>query len=284
MNAAPPHVATAWARTAPAGLAREVLQRAALAPLVSRLVQITVHGREQLADLSGPVVFVANHSSHLDTPVILGALPRRFTRRTVVAAAADYFFQVWWRAASTALVMNTFPIERSGGKGTTTPSDLLRQGWNLLIYPEGTRSADGVIGPFKLGPAFLAVQCGLPVVPIALRGTYASMPRDQGWPAPGRLPVAIRFGAPVVPRPGETARQFGPRIREAVVRLVAEDAGTWWNAQHTPVPAPARRGPGGGNRTGTGAAGQTAPADRWRTVWQSSLPPRAPRRRSVWRR
>lgn len=270
---APP--GTAWARSATAGLVREVLQRAVLAPLADRLVAVTVSGRELLADVAGPVVFVANHSSHLDTPLILGALPHRLARRTVVAAAADYFFQVWWRAASTALVMNTFPIERRGGRNSITPGELLADGWNLLIYPEGTRSVDGAMGPFKLGPAYLAVQSGLPVVPIALRGTYAAMPRDRGWPAPGRLPVRVRFGSPLVPGADETPRQFGPRVREAVVRLLAEDQDTWWTAQRRPVPVVPRRPAGSGHQQAQ---------DRWRTVWRNSQPPRAPRRRTVWRR
>jgi 1-acyl-sn-glycerol-3-phosphate acyltransferase len=264
---------TAWARTRAAGVVREGVQRWLMAPVVRSQVSVTVAGRELLDGVSGPVVFVANHSSHLDTPVVLGALPRRWARRTVVAAAADYFFDVWWRAASTALALNTFPLERRGGRRSpTTPGDLLADGWNLLIFAEGTRSEDGTIGPFKLGPAYLAVQAGLPVVPIALRGTYAAMPRDSRWPAPGRLPVTVRFGSPVVPAVGETPRQFAPRVRDAVVRLVAEDAGTWWEAQRAPS-APVPR-----SATPVDAPG------RWRAVWESSQSPPRPRRRTVWRR
>lgn len=266
-------VPTAWARTTPAVLAREVLQRGLLAPVVHRLVDVSVSGREQLAGITGPVVIVANHSSHLDTPVLLGALPRAIARRTVVAAAADYFFDVWWRAAPSALVLNTFPLERRAtGSRTTTPGDLLTQGWNLLIYAEGTRSEDGSIGPFKLGPAFFAVQLGLPVVPVALRGTYAAMPRDTSWPVGGRPPVSVRFGTPVFPRPGETPRGFNPRVRDAVVRLVEEDATDWWSAQRAPaadVPATAERAEAPG---------------RWRIVWEFSQPPGRTRRRAVWRR
>lgn len=263
---------TGWARSRAAGVVRAGAQLALMAPLVHSQVSVTTAGLELLDGLTGPVVFVANHSSHLDTPVILGALPRRLARRTVVAAAADYFFDVWWRAASSSLVLNAFPIDRRGGDRSTTPADLLAEGWNLLIYAEGTRSEDGTVGPFKLGPAYLAVQAGLPVVPIALRGTYASMPRDSRWPAPGRLPVRVRFGSPVVPAAGETPRQFAPRVRDAVVRLLAEDTTTWWEAQRAPaVPAPRSATP------------VDAPG-RWRAVWASSQPPPRPRRRTVWRR
>ena len=263
---------TAWARTAPAVAARSVLRRGLVRPVVRRQIDLRVTGLEQLDGVRGPVIFTPNHSSHLDTPVLLDALPPRFARRTVVAAAADYFFDVWWRAVASALVLNTFPLERRGGAKVTTPGDLLGDGWSLLIYPEGTRSDDGSIGPFKLGPAFFAVQLGLPVVPVALRGTYAAMPRDAAWPARGRPPVSVRFGTPLVPAPGDTPRSFGPRVRDAVVRLVAEDATDWWTAQQAPAAAVPR------------AAQPASAPGRWRAVWESSQSPARPRRRAVWHR
>src|SRR5690606_36371898 len=113
-----------------------------------------------------PVIFVANHSSHLDTAMILCSLPDEWRRRTAVAAASDYFFDTWWRATGSAIVFNTFPIERRGGSLSTTPSDLLGAGWNVVIYPEGTRSPDGWVQRFKLGAAYLAIEQQVPVIPI----------------------------------------------------------------------------------------------------------------------
>ena len=75
-----------------------------------------VEGTEYLDGVRGPVVFVANHSSHLDTPLILGSLPERFADRVAVGAAADYFFDARWRAALTALFFNAFPVERYGSR------------------------------------------------------------------------------------------------------------------------------------------------------------------------
>ncbi len=68
-----------------------------------------------LAGSTARSIFVANHASHLDTPLILLSLPDEWRRRTAVAAAADYFFDTWWRAVGSAMVFNTFPIERRGG-------------------------------------------------------------------------------------------------------------------------------------------------------------------------
>ena len=81
-----------WARTAPARVLRESVLIGLLGPAMDFYTRRTVVGREHFKGLKAPVVFVANHSSHMDTPAILRALPHAWRRRTVVAAAADYFY------------------------------------------------------------------------------------------------------------------------------------------------------------------------------------------------
>lgn len=99
---------SAWSRTLPAAIAREALQKGALEPALRHSVDVQVHGRDVLTQLNQPVVLVANHSSHLDTPLILCTLPDQMRRRTAVAAAADYFFDTWWRAASSSWSSTSF--------------------------------------------------------------------------------------------------------------------------------------------------------------------------------
>ena len=107
-------------------------------------------GKEKLEGVKGPVILVANHASHMDTPVILSALPRKLRKRTVVAAAADYFYKNRVVASLVSLIFNTVPIERHGGGGMSKNGShldkLLDQGWSLLLYPEGTRSRGGMHG------------------------------------------------------------------------------------------------------------------------------------------
>ena len=103
------------AHAAPARAAREVAQKGVLDPLMSSQVRRRVEGLDVLSRIDGPVIFAANHASHLDTPLILLSLPDEWRRRTAVAAAADYFFDTWWRAVGSAMVFNTFPIDRRGG-------------------------------------------------------------------------------------------------------------------------------------------------------------------------
>jgi 1-acyl-sn-glycerol-3-phosphate acyltransferase len=260
---------TAWARTPAANAVRDVVQRVGLGPLLRSTVSPSVAGLDVLTRLAPPVLFVANHTSHLDTPLILCSLPSAWRRRTAVAAAADYFFDTWWRASGSAMVFNTFPIERRGGALSQTPGDLLAEGWNVVVFPEGTRSVDGWAGRFKLGAAWLAVEHGVPVVPVGIRGSFAAMPRGRGWPRPGRLPVRVRFGPAIWPSEGEGPRDFAPRIREGVAQLLDEDATTWWEA--------AKRAAKGSTPDPGGP--QVA---SWRRVWEQTAPPREGRKRRAW--
>ncbi|MBZ5740254.1 lysophospholipid acyltransferase family protein [Nocardioides mangrovi] len=265
---------TEWSRRKPAMAAREVAQKAGLEPLFRSQVRTRVEGLDVLARIDGPVIFVANHASHLDTPLILLSLPDEWRRRTAVAAAADYFFDTWWRAVGSSLLFNTFPIDRRGGTMAATPGEVLADGWSLVIYPEGTRSTDGWMGKFRMGAAYLAKEYGVPVVPVAHRGTFAAMPRGQGWPSPGRRQLTIRFGEPLVAGPEESVRDFAPRIKSAVAALLDEDRSTWWEAR--------RRVAAGSTPDPTGP--EVAP---WRRVWEQSESPvaDAPARKLLaWRR
>ncbi|TWD83648.1 1-acyl-sn-glycerol-3-phosphate acyltransferase [Kribbella amoyensis] len=262
---------TKWARTPAAMAVREVLQKGALNSVLRWEVNPRVSGLDSLLKLDGPALIVANHSSHLDTPLLLCTLPDAMRRRTAVAAAADYFFDTWWRATASAIVFNTFPIERRGGKLSSTPGDLLADGWNVVVFPEGTRSPDGWMERFRMGAAYLAVEHGVPVVPVGIKGSFAAMPRGRGWPIPGRPTVAVRYGDPLHPAEGESAREFAPKISAAVSALLDEESTTWWEARR---------------RVAAGASpSQSGPqAARWRRVWESTAPVEAPEsKRRAWK-
>src|SRR3954453_23889160 len=175
-----------WARCAPARLARETILSGLLAPVMAWYVRRRVEGREIFAALRPPVIFVANHSSHIDTPTILRALPRAWRQRTSVAAAADYFYRKRWVAAAVSLLFSTVPIQRKGGGMDSGSADhlhrLLGQRWNLLLYPEGTRSRNGARGKLHSGAAVLAAAHDVAIVPIHVVGTRAAMPPGRTWP------------------------------------------------------------------------------------------------------
>lgn len=267
LPAPPREFPTGWARSPLGCAARAGLQAGALAPLLRSQVDFAVHGRDRLDALGdGPVVLVANHASHLDTAAVLTSLPAARRSRLAVAAATDYFFTDWWRAASTALLFGTVPVDRAGGSSAETLAELLASGWSLLVFAEGGRSADGRLAQFKTGGARLALAAGVPLVPIGLSGTYRAMPKGRPWPRPGRPAVTVRYGAPVRPAPGARPHEVTVALRDAVHRLLVEDDTDWWTALRAAPPPP-------------GAADTGLP--RWRRVWASTAePPRPPR---AWR-
>lgn len=270
----PREFSNGWARSRPAVAARAVLRGGLLRPVTWSQTTPVVEGIDYLEHVAGPVIFVANHSSHLDAPLIVGSLPKRFADRLAVGAAADYFFDARWRAITSSLFFNTFPVERHGsGRQRSQAVEMLEQKWSLLLFPEGTRSEDGVMGVFKAGVAQLSVAHQVPVVPVALRGAYMAMPRGRNWPVPGRPRVAVRYGRPLYPAEGEGFREMRDRMTRAVSRLAAEEELGWYRSMRSDVdetlPVPSRRG--GAPR-----------ASRWRRTWESTRPLEDRSRRRVW--
>jgi 1-acyl-sn-glycerol-3-phosphate acyltransferase len=221
-----------WTRNGLASRIREFLICGVLGPLMDLYTRRRVAGRELLDDLTGPVVFAANHNSHMDTPVILRTLPGRWRRHTAVAAAVDYFYDKRRNALSASLAFGTVPIDRRSGAGvgpgqTAHLDRLIRQGGSLLVFPEGTRSRDGRVGRLRSGAALLAADYDLPIVPIYLSGTREAMPSGHRWMVfrhgrPGaRHPIEIRFGSPIVPRAGERPSQVMKRVGMFLTRCGA---------------------------------------------------------------
>ena len=198
-----------WARSWLAGVVRENFLRFVLNPTMDYYAARRATGKEKLEGVKGPVILVANHASHMDTPVILSALPRKLRKRTVVAAAADYFYRNRIVASLVSLIFNTVPIERQGGGGVSKNGShldrLLDQGWSVLLYPEGTRSRSGMPSPLRRGAAVLAAAHHLTIVPIRVTGTAQAMPPGRLWPRRlrdkqllRRHRIEVSFGEPII--------------------------------------------------------------------------------------
>ncbi|HWH93288.1 MAG TPA: 1-acyl-sn-glycerol-3-phosphate acyltransferase [Baekduia sp.] len=212
-----------WARCRTARMARETILQFGLRPLMGLYTRMRVSGRERFEELPPPVILVANHSSHLDTPTVLRALPLRWRQRTAVAAAADYFYKKRAVANAVALMFNTVPIMRRGGGAGSDAFDhvdrLIDQRWNLLIFPEGTRSREAKLGRLRSGAAVIAQQHGIPIVPIRLTGTHDAMPPGRNWPKrvhgffSRRHRLEVHFGPPIVAAEGEDPAAVMSRVR-----------------------------------------------------------------------
>jgi 1-acyl-sn-glycerol-3-phosphate acyltransferase len=208
---------TSWARGSAARAVREGLLFGVFSPLMGVYTRGEVHGVEHLDRVEPPVLFVANHSSHMDTPLILRSLPRRWRDRTAVAAAADYFYRVPWLAHGVSLAFNTVPVDRKGAADDAA-ADLVRligDGWSIVLFAEGTRSRDGAIGRLHSGAALLAAEHDLALVPVLVTGTHAVMPPGAKWMRRGRsrAPIAVHFGQAVRPEPGEHRTETMERVR-----------------------------------------------------------------------
>jgi 1-acyl-sn-glycerol-3-phosphate acyltransferase len=203
-----------WAAIA----AREVTARL-FGPLVAWLLGgPAVRGAEHLVELEGPAIICPTHASHFDFSALRLALGPRYRRRLAAAAAADYFATSrlrWFFAAW----LGSFAFNRSGRGDDSfiVAEGLLAAGWNVRVFPEGTRSTTGEIGSFHPGAGLLATRTGRQVLPVRIVGISAVLPK--GAKAPRRAPVEVRFGAPLRAEPGERARDFTARLEAAVRAL-----------------------------------------------------------------
>lgn len=211
-----------WPRRRPACVLRSVLQQLVLFPL-HRIVAhpFVVEGRGHLEEVCGPVLVIANHASHLDTPSILRALPAGLRRRAAVAAAADYFYRWRFVGALMSLVLGTFPFSREGAVRASLVrcGELVDDGWSVIIYPEGTRSTSGAMAPYRSGIGLLVEELGVPVVPVGLLGTHTLW--SKGTRVPRRGPVTVRIGEPIDVAPGADRAGVVAALESAVARLTA---------------------------------------------------------------
>ncbi|MEE4283761.1 MAG: lysophospholipid acyltransferase family protein [Pseudomonadales bacterium] len=158
---------------------------------------IDVKGLEHLESLTGPCVFVANHSSHLDTLVINESLPASVRQNLFYGAAQDRWFvkgkdkmvlQPWYQS----LALGNFPIMRGGGAGALSYANwLLEKQQHVLLFPEGTRATGDTLGEFKHGATLLALRNQVPVVPVYLGGLQNLRPK--GSKSAGRGQATIEF-------------------------------------------------------------------------------------------
>jgi 1-acyl-sn-glycerol-3-phosphate acyltransferase len=165
-------------------------------------------GGQALVPSRGGVILAANHQSFLDPPFVAACLPRETS-----FMARRSLFEIPL-LGPIIVACNAFPIERNTGdvRGVKNAIDRLRSGSALLLFPEGTRSRDGRIGPLKGGIRLLAERAGVPVVPVLVDGAFKVWPKGRPFPRlAGR--VWVRFGKPVSTEGSD--EEFAARLRSA---------------------------------------------------------------------
>jgi 1-acyl-sn-glycerol-3-phosphate acyltransferase len=224
---------TTWGRSYSARFVRHVYQSCFLVPYAKYMSTLEVRGLEHLSG-PGPFIFAANHTSNLDTPLVLSALPLEQRTRTVVAAAMDNFFMKPFIAFHTVLFYNGIPIDRHrvNRRSAQQALELVEDHWNLLIYPEGGRSTNGDIQEFKGGAAYLADRSKAVVIPTYIHDAgylrakkYAKAPKFTEAPSERRHHVIVAFAPALRVTEDENLRRFSTRIENAVIELGRQVSG-----------------------------------------------------------
>ena len=174
-------------------------------------VKIEPIGLKKL-DPARTYIFMSNHTSNLDPPILLPLIPRR----TSVMAKKELFS--YPLLGETMRIGSLVPVDRgnrdAGIAAVRAAADVIRQGINMTIYVEGKRSFDGKLLPFKKGPFYLAVECGVPVVPVTIVGTHEIMPKARFQISPGT--AKIIFHDPIEPAEFGSRECLMERVRAVI--------------------------------------------------------------------
>ena len=215
----------AWLRGDRPAHLREALQLGLLFPATRFMARPSVIGAADLMHAPQPAVLAPNHESDIDTPLVLLALPRPWRTRTVVGAASDRFYRRRRSALMSALWINTFPFDRGGGqrRGLASAAAHLRDGRNVLLFPQGTRGA----GPedYHTGVAELALSARVPIVPVHVAGSALVMPKGRGLDR--RASTTVSFGRPLYARDAETPAELTRRVSESIAALENARRAAW---------------------------------------------------------
>jgi len=167
--------------------------RAFLSPVFKLTWPVTVEGLEHVP-FDGPAIFCPNHVSVLDSFFLPLVLPRRIT----YVGKSEYMDS--WKTKYVFPAIGMIPIDRGGGsageRALSAAARVLARNEFFGIYPEGTRSRDGVLHKGHTGPVRLAMRSGAPLIPVGLIGTRDVQPPDARFPKP-RVPVTVRIGPPI---------------------------------------------------------------------------------------
>jgi long-chain acyl-CoA synthetase len=181
-------------------------------PATYLLAAPRIRGRENLRGLHGPVLVISNHVTYLDIAWILPALPARFRNRLATAMRGERLAEMRSPSKNLGLferfmerlryflalsLFNVFPLPQQSGflRSFAFAGNLADRGWNVLVFPEGKTTEDGIMLPFRSGIGLLAKQLNIPVVPVHLDGLFDLKQRETIFARPGHVRATI--GAPV---------------------------------------------------------------------------------------
>jgi 1-acyl-sn-glycerol-3-phosphate acyltransferase len=180
-------------------------------------VRVETVGLDQL-DAGGTYIFMSNHVSNLDPPILIPLIPRR---TSVMVKKELFTYPILGRAMRMGSLV---PVDRgnrdAGIEAVKAAKEVIGQGLNMTIYVEGKRSFDGKLLPFKKGPFYLAMECGVPVVPVTIAGTHYAMPKKRFAIRPGT--VKVIFHEAIEPKDFGSRERLMEKVRAAIASGLLE--------------------------------------------------------------
>jgi len=226
-----------WAQSWPVSWIRTFVYYLLTWPATHLMSHPRVFGRENLRDVTGPVLVISNHVIYLDVGFVLAALPMSLRNRLAVAMGGERlaemrcpprelpFSRRWLQRMNYFLVVslfNVFPLPRKSGfrESFRFAGNLADRGWSILVFPEGDLTPDGKLQPFRAGIGLLASNLNIPVVPMRIDGAFEIREARSMFNRPGR--VRIHIGKPIE-FPAETEPQEIAQVLEKCVAELGQD-------------------------------------------------------------
>jgi long-chain acyl-CoA synthetase len=223
-----------WAQSAVVRAVRLVVLYAVMLPVTFLMCRVAVRGRDRLAALGGPALFVSNHVASADAALIMSALPGTFRRRMAIAMSGEMLrgwlepppgtplvtrLQYWFQYYLVVALFNVFPLPQRSGfrRSFAFAGELVEKGYSVLVFPEGARTPDGDIHAFRSGAGILAGNLSVPTVPVRISGLYEAKLRGRKFVPPRSVTVA--FGEPMNPEATEDAADVAAQLEAAVRAL-----------------------------------------------------------------
>jgi long-chain acyl-CoA synthetase len=227
------HIYPRWPWSWPVCLIRTAFLELISRPLIALFLGPRVVRNDQLPP--GPFLIIGNHATSMDGALVLYAIPARLRHRTAIAMSGEMILdlrqsrnQGSWIGDLFAPIgyllitalFNVFPLPRRQGfmRSFEHAGEALDHGQSVLIFPEGTRSHTGTMGPFRQGIGVLAAQSRVPVLPVALAGIGTLRKDFRNWFRTGRL--EIRVGAPIVMPEGTSPAEWTARLESEMRKLL----------------------------------------------------------------
>ena len=177
---------------------------------------LRIYGRIQIPE-RGPYILAPNHQSYVDAPVVLSGLTCRQIKTCYFFATEQHVRGKFRRALADK--NNTIIMEQAHLKESIQKlAQVLKEGKNIVIFPEGSRTHDGELGDFKLSFAILSKELNIPIIPVCIRGAYDALPRHRKYLYPRH--IEVHYLPPVIPTSDITYQQLADKVKKAIQKVL----------------------------------------------------------------